>query len=259
MPPIKTDSTSTKSKNPRRDLNAASATIILLAYLATEVFCVVLIAAIAIAIALSQGTYNPDRIFKALDKLMPALTLAIPVLGGIATVLMSSALVPNHLKDTSPNGAAWVRGSWRAIAQGFAIGVFVGACTYVLGTMLQTHVDDRNVAPMTRMALTPGLLRLISGLTVLLFAPLVEELLFRGVLYGGYRKSFGPIWAAVLTTSLFLLLHLPGMTHPIPTLVGVIGFSAVALWCRLRAAAIGPAIAVHVGCNSWSMFLVLFG
>src|SRR5882672_6052494 len=175
-------STTSWLKSLAPHLTAASATVILLANLAAVVFCGVLFLAIAFAIALSEGTYDPDLIFKTVVKLKPAMTLAIPILGCIATLLVSSALVPSYLKDTSPNGAAWLRGSWRAIAQGFAIGVFVGACAYVLRTKFHTHVDDRNVAPMTRMVLTPGLTRLLSALTVLLFAPLDEELLFRGVL-----------------------------------------------------------------------------
>ena len=137
------------------------------------------------------------------------------------------------------------------------MGVVVSACTYGLSKMLNTHVHDRDLVPLTRMALTPGLPRMLCTSTVLFFAPAVEEILFRGALYGGYRKSFGPIWAAVLTTALFLVVHLPGMVHPMPAVMGIIGAALTALWNRLRAGAIGPAIAVHVGFNSWSMFLVV--
>lgn len=236
------------------DLNAASATAILLAYLATEFLCVGV--AMAYAIIRSHGTHNPDLIFRTLDKLMPAVRLAIPVLGCAAILLTSSALVPSHLKNTSANGAAWVRGSWTAIAQGFVIGLFIEVCTYVLSGMLRTHAQGREISSLLRMAMTPGVPRLFSALTSLLAAPLTEELLFRGALYGGYRKSFGPIWAAVLTTSLFLLLHLP--IHRVPILLGITALAAAALWCRLRTAAIGPAIALHAGFNSWGMFVIIF-
>lgn len=258
MPPIKTGSTATRPKKLRRELNAASATIILLANLVAQAFTVIFIAFVAFAIARSGGVWNVDSFFTELSKLMPVVLVLAPIMSGLATILTSLLLIPKSLKDTSPNGAAWVRGSWTALAQGFAIGLFVGSFNSVLSKMLNTHVHDQNVSALTRMALTPGLPRLLCALTVLLIVPPAEELLFRGALYGGYRKSFGPIWAIVLTTSLFLLVHLPDMTHPIPTVVSVIGEAAAALWCRLRAAAIGPAIAVHVGCNSWSIFLVVF-
>src|SRR5689334_11800087 len=61
--------------------------------------------------------------------------------------------------------------------------------------------------PMTKMASTPGLSQIV-WLIALLIAPAIEELLFRGVLYGGYRKSFGPLAAGTLTTFIFVLLHI---------------------------------------------------
>jgi len=84
----------------------------------------------------------------------------------------------------------------------------------------------------------------------LLVAPVVEELLFRGVVYGGYRSSYGPVRAALLTTTVFWLLHLTEMIYFWPSMIGVAGLAIAALWFRLRSAAIGPAVAVHFGYNA---------
>jgi membrane protease YdiL (CAAX protease family) len=100
------------------------------------------------------------------------------------------------------------------------------------------------------MAVTPGLSQLLWIISVLLLAPPIEELLFRGILYGGYRRSFGPVWAGVLTTSVFVICHLPEMVYFLPSIVGITGFAIAALWLRLRAAAIGPAVAAHFGYNA---------
>jgi membrane protease YdiL (CAAX protease family) len=84
----------------------------------------------------------------------------------------------------------------------------------------------------------------------LLLAPPIEELLFRGVAYGGYRRSFGPTLAAALSTSIFWVLHLTEMINNLPAALGVAAMALVALWFRLRGAAVGPAVAAHLGYNA---------
>jgi membrane protease YdiL (CAAX protease family) len=104
-------------------------------------------------------------------------------------------------------------------------------------------------------AATSVLLQSLKVFGILAAAPLAEEPLFRGLLYGGYRRSFGPIWAAVLTTAMFCMLHSSQTFQFPPALVGIAGGALVMLWTRLRYAAIGPAIAVHFGYNAVALAL----
>jgi len=106
-----------------------------------------------------------------------------------------------------------------------------------------------DLAPSDQLAFVPGLQQWIWLLAGLLFAPVAEELLFRGVLYGGYRRSFGKIAATLITTSTFVLLHLPDVIRFLPSIVALAALGLTAQWCRLRSSAIGPAIAVHIGYN----------
>jgi membrane protease YdiL (CAAX protease family) len=79
--------------------------------------------------------------------------------------------------------------------------------------------------------------------------PIVEEMLFRGIIYGGYHRSLGPVVAAVLTIVLFVVPHAPNLvTFPL-ALVGIMGLALTTLWLRVRASAIGPAIAAHISYN----------
>src|SRR5207247_3722263 len=84
-----------------------------------------------------------------------------------------------------------------------------------------------------------------------------EELLFRGVLYGGYRRSFGPRGAALFTTFIFWLLHITESIHFLPAMLAIVMLALLALWFRLRSAAIGPAIAVHLGHTSMLALVVV--
>jgi membrane protease YdiL (CAAX protease family) len=239
-----------------RILNAGSATVILLAYLAVQVFGGIFIG-IASAVSEAQGIQSREQIIRVLAKLTPAIIGLIPLFGGVIMVLVSFSLIPKHLKDTSPNGAAWVTGRWLAVAKGLVVGVIIGTCFCIAKMFIRSHVNYSNMEPLDRMAFTTGLPQILWVIVVVFLAPPTEELLFRGVLYGGYQKSFGPIRAVVLTTVIFIIMHLPEVVHFPASAIGLAGLALAALSCRLRSAAIGPAIAVHVGYNASIAFVFL--
>ena len=56
------------------------------------------------------------------------------------------------------------------------------------------------------------------------FAPLAEEIFFRGILYGFFRK-WGISTAIIVSTLLFVLPHTSGHTLPITQIIGGILFA----------------------------------
>ena len=170
-------------------------------------------------------------------------------------LVVSKAWIRPFLSDTSPTGAAWVHGSFKHITQGIITGAVLAGCYIGFATKLQSPGEHASLGPIATMAVTPGLQQLL-WLFLMLLAPFVEELLFRGVLYGGYRSSFGPVPAAILTTAIFWVLHLTETIHFWPAMLGIAGLAIAALWFRLRSAAIGPAVAVHFGYN-WTLAAVV--
>ena len=98
----------------------------------------------------------------------------------------------------------------------------------------------------------------LLGVAAVLVAPVLEELLFRGVLLRGLmrRLAFWP--SAVISSSVFGALHLGtlsdfGATVPTLVLTGVFGL----LQCQLvrRTARLGPAMGVHAVLNLVSLSL----
>ena len=122
-------------------------------------------------------------------------------------VIIARKWIPNQLQDTSPTGAAWIRGPWEAVAKGLVIGLIIGMCTQCLMIFAKHFVPHSKLSPLGQMALTPGMPQAIWFIMTVLVAPPVEEMMFRGVFYGGYRSSLGPFWAGVATTLLFVALH----------------------------------------------------
>lgn len=235
---------------PPRELRAGLATLVFLAYLAAQVFCGFLAAVVASFMAGRRGLHDREAVAAALEKVMPAMLLAALLLGGLVAVWVAIALFRSRLQDASKTGAAWVWGRWSAVGRSLLFGMLLGSGCVVLSVVFGPQELETKAGPLTRLSMTPGLPQVLWLIVALLLAPPVEELLFRGVLYGGYRKSLGPAWAAVLTTAVFVLLHFPEVIHSVSAIVGITGLALTALWCRLRWSAIGPAIAVHMGYNA---------
>lgn len=248
IPPI-IESVSPRS-NETRVLNARNATLILGAFLAGQ-FCFAAIVAFVYGFgeAISGASGSASHHTEMTRALMPPAILFGFVGGGLAMIWLSYTLVKAALRDTSETGAAWVLGRRRDIAKGLVIGIFIALIFFVPGTVLRPQIDKDSLGPLTRMSITPGLSQIAWVIMALVLAPPLEELLFRGVLYGGYRKSLGPTRAAWLTTTIFTLLHITEAIHYLPALIAIASMALVALRMRLRSAAIGPAIAVHFGYN----------
>jgi len=248
IPPIIEDLTAPPTAAPV--LNARKATLILLAFLIAQ-FCFAVLggAIFAIAGGAARGTWGSNDM-EQFNKvfLAPAVMLGF-IGGGLVMILLSWALVAKALGDTSEVGAAWALGDWKAIVKGLGLGVSVAAIYLLAAIILHPHGDKESVGPLTQMSMTRGLPQLLWIIMALFLAPPLEEMLFRGVLYGGYRKSLGATGAAWLTTSIFALMHIAEVISFLPALLGIAGMALLALRMRLRHSAIGPAIAVHFGYN----------
>lgn len=102
-------------------------------------------------------------------------------------------------------------------------------------------------------------LRTVLILTAVLFAPLIEEIVFRGVLLRALRRR-GKTVAIVASAIIFAAVHLADLRTDrffaavavaIPPLL-ILG--AVLAWITLRTGRIGPAIFLHSG---WNLLAVL--
>ena len=90
-----------------------------------------------------------------------------------------------------------------------------------------------------------------------LLAPLLEEVLFRGLLYSALRKRwrFGP--AALVVTALFAALHAMQFQGYLPALVGIAALGALLAWLRERTGSLWPPVLVHAGFNLLGMLPLL--
>jgi uncharacterized protein len=141
--------------------------------------------------------------------------------------------------------------------QFFVLAVFVGLAAPILGGLLthllaHDHDVSQNIQQVGRSA-SPGL-RIPLVLVVTSLGPLVEELLFRGVLLSAliqlpwiHRWRVG--WAVVLSSLAFALVHLPGLHWQGYALPQLMLLALALAWLRLRSDSIWPGVLAHGSYN----------
>ncbi len=96
-----------------------------------------------------------------------------------------------------------------------------------------------------------GLLLAVTLLVACVLAPVAEELLFRSVLFSSIGRALGWVPAAVVSTMLFTLVHVP-IVRP-AALVPIAGLGVVMCLLTWRNGSVAPAIAAHVAINAITM------
>jgi membrane protease YdiL (CAAX protease family) len=235
---------------PKPVLNAARATLVFVLMFVAQMVGGMIGGVIVVVWAAVHGADLTDKQYiTTLVNSSPVTLSAVAVAGSLATVAASIALLRPALKDTTSAGAAWVIGSPRDLRSGFFLGLVVALSSSLITAPLSKVIHPK-FGPLTTMGLTHGIPQITYIILAVLIVPAPEELLFRGVMYGGYFRSFGPRPATVLTTAIFLLMHINELVHFLPATLGIAALALAALHMRVRTSAIGPAIAVHVGYNS---------
>jgi membrane protease YdiL (CAAX protease family) len=90
-----------------------------------------------------------------------------------------------------------------------------------------------------------------------IFAPLVEELLFRGVLFRALLRKVDPATAVLLSAVIFALVHYIGDPNTLPFLPALAGLGAVLAVTALRTGDLSASIFIHAGFNLTTTVLFL--
>lgn len=144
-----------------------------------------------------------------------------------------------------PPGFGFVRprhGIWflYAVLAGFGAALLGGWLTQLLAHGQVVHQDvtvmGRHVSIGVRVAL---------AVLVVCVAPVVEELVFRGVLLSGLMRYMKAGWAVAVTALIFGCVHLPDFKFAWYAIPALVLLGAVLAWLRLRSRSLWPAVAAH--------------
>jgi membrane protease YdiL (CAAX protease family) len=164
------------------------------------------------------------------------------ITGGLAILLMSKLLVPNLINKPGDHaiGCIWSKDyTYKSILSGLILGfillLFSGGNTY------PKFVSD--------FSLNKSFELVCMILSILLLAPIIEEFLFRGVLYAGFVNTWSKDISSVLITTIFVLIHLPAVEFKVIPLFSILALAITTLIFRKKSGNIGPSIMVHFSYN----------
>lgn len=134
---------------------------------------------------------------------------------------------------------------------GFVIYLIIAAILMLLMSKIIPGFEPEQVQEIGFSQLTHRYEYFLAFGTLVLVAPIAEELLFRGYLFGKLKSSI-PVWAAIIITStLFGVVH--GAWN-----IGVDTFALSIVLCSLRLAtgSIWPSILLHMLKNSIAFYIL---
>jgi membrane protease YdiL (CAAX protease family) len=134
-----------------------------------------------------------------------------------------------------------LRGLWRFVLLGLGLGFGFFALTEY-GVL---PPDDLPQPIFDALLTAPLLLQIGWVLMFVLLFPVVEEILFRGFLFTGLAQSWGPTLAAIVTTVLFVAVHMPKVLEYWPALFAVTLIGTFTVFIRIRTGSLAPGIALH--------------
>lgn len=76
-------------------------------------------------------------------------------------------------------------------------------------------------------------------------APLVEEVVYRGVLYSAFQRTFGVPAAVLLVTAIFAAVHVPQYMESLPTIFMLVLLSLILTLIRTKTKNLLPCIILH--------------
>lgn len=242
------------------------------AFLFSFVFWISLITAAIIVIAAITGVVSPEELEtleNADDLLGPGLLGGVTLLQNLGLVAIAAALgalVP--VRDglcSLPTGRADLWARWK---QGFALAspalpllvagalgaVTVGLFPSWIAEQLIEWLEYGGTLEMVPRLLSEGTLfgRAVLAFAIVVGAPILEELVFRGYLWTVFERGAGRWVAFIASSLLFALFH--GDPVHVVSLVPTAFFLG---WLRLVSGSVWPAVAAHFVNNGLGALVML--
>ncbi len=131
--------------------------------------------------------------------------------------------------------------------------IFIGILIYLWFDILISIFVDAGGESETDI----GVLGFIAlGIVLIVFAPISEEFLFRGFIYQAFRNRMGVVFAALLSSAMFGILHAGYGWQAIPAAT-LFGIAACVIFQKTRS--LYPGMALHAMHNGVIFVLIIAG
>jgi membrane protease YdiL (CAAX protease family) len=200
-----------------------------------------------------HAVHSPRRVDFGASSALICGALAGELLAALWLAWFLRGLGPAALSDGSPAGIAW-----RPAAREAYVTAALAAAVIILFVSVLYHFAPPDLKslqdlPDAKMFEHPGALAVPLLVLFIVFGPVLEEFVFRGVAFAGLASRLGAVWATLISTALFVALHAPEKIHYPPGFIDVGAMALVACWLRLRFGSIRPGILLHILYNGGLM------
>jgi membrane protease YdiL (CAAX protease family) len=179
---------------------------------------------------------------------------AVPWLGFAGWSLLATAWRGNGPRIDLGLRLTWRDSGWGALGGVLAIAsaAIAAAVTQVFFpevTSAAGEAGDELLAGSSRLAVV------IFALMVMVGAPIVEELFFRGLFFAALRKrGLGPVWTVIITAVVFAGFHF----EPVRLLI-LLPSGLLLGWVRAKTGSVGASMVAHGMINAPGAVLLLLG
>ena len=188
----------------------------------------------------------------------------LPVTALVGTVvpwigLAGWPLIVTRLRGNGPRIDLGIRLTWSDVGWGVIAGVVGLILAGIVAVVTQAIAGDFSsaageIAVELREA-GPFWALLVFAIMVMVGAPIVEELAFRGMLYNSLRKrGVGAVWTIAITTVAFSAFHFEPVRFFLLLPIGV-----VYGWVRWKTGSLGASMVAHGVNNTPAALVVLLG
>lgn len=192
------------------------------------------------------------------DALTPIWVVGISGLSMWATYLYVISAISNRYGSGDVLSDYRISFRWRDV-WGIPIGIasqfiLVTAVTYPLTKLFPDEFSVEEVEKRAREladAASGGWV-FVLFLIVVVGAPIVEEIVYRGLLQQGLERSVNPAIALVVTAAIFAAIHLQPIEFP-----GLFAFALVLGWTYRKTQRLGLPIITHMAFNASGLFAVM--
>ena len=204
--------------------------------------------------AATRGSSDPALLAEMQRTITVPASLVGTVLAGLVVLRMTRHSLPGPMQSGALSPIGWSGASARHLASGLILGF--GLSVAYLFVLVPTFppAPDQAWGPLVRAAHAGGWSRHGWALLAVFAAPPVEELVFRGVLFAGFSRSWGPGLSGTLVTLIFVAAHFTEVFAYWPALVSLGLVGVATLLIRIGTKSLAPAIFVHA---SYNLVLVL--
>jgi membrane protease YdiL (CAAX protease family) len=175
-------------------------------------------------------------------------TIAGVILGGLLAFRMSKRTFP-HSRDELYRAIGWSSASGLQIVSSALVGVALSGLYLFVAFVVFPPKAQQSWNVFHDAIVAGGWQRHGWAFLALLLAPIVEEFMFRGVLFAGLSRSWPLPAAGLVTTILFVLGHGVSL-HPYwPSILVITALAVAALRARIVTKSLAPCISMHAAYN----------